>query len=189
MAHARCAIMIMVACTACVPFAVPPTTMAGGVSHSIAAGSRTGGHGEIGFAPLQLSRSELDRPWDATLSGTLDHFADHNAWGAALAAGPILHPWGPATEHDTTSRLMPQLAGRWTTDMRAAAIRVIIERSIFVDGMNSDGTVRARGEASYGAYIEAGPQWTSTARDSWAITVGVMMRTPAAAGISCCLFL
>jgi hypothetical protein len=189
MAYAPRAIVIMVACSACVPVAVPPTTLAVGVSRSIAEVPRTGVHAEIGFAPLQLSKPDLHRPWDATLSGTLDHFEGSDVWGAAVAAGPIFHPWRPDAEPDTTSRLMPQLVGRWTTDMHAAAIRVILERAIFIDGMNNDGSVRGYGEAAYGGYIEAGRQWASSARDGWAITVGLTMRSPAAAGIACCLFL
>jgi hypothetical protein len=187
MARVACAVVIMAVYGACVPYAVPPTTFAAGASRTIGADARFEGHAEVGVSPFQLSRRDLGRRWDATLSGTLDHAGADNAWGGALAAGPIWHPWGPSRDADTTNRLMPQLVGRWTTSARAAAIRVIIESSMFADGPTDDGMSRMRGEVAYGAYLEAGPRWGSAARDGWAITIGLTMRTPAAAGIACCL--
>jgi hypothetical protein len=182
------AVVIAATCGACVPYAYPPVTGAVGVRRTTAADARTGIHAEVGFAPFQLASTELHRAWDATLSATFDH-AGGNAWGTAIAAGPILHPWGDLARSRATTRVMPQLVGRLTSEMHAAAVRVIVEYAAFTDsaGETDDGFTAMYGEAAIGGYLEAGRQWANTG-DGWAITVGMTFRIPAIAGIACCIF-
>jgi hypothetical protein len=185
MARARCVIALLVGASACVPYAVPPTNVAVGASRSTGVDARTSVHADFGYAPFQLSKDELERLWDATVSVSLDHTPSRDAWGAALAAGPVFHPWGP--DVDMADRLLPQLVGRWTADNHAAAVRIIVERSRFADGKTGDGMGVMYGELAYGAFLEAGRQWSTTGREAWAITLGLTLRGPAAAGVACCL--
>jgi hypothetical protein len=157
------AVVIAATCGACVPYAYPPATAAVGVNRTTATDARTSLHAEVGFAPLQLESTELHRAWDATLSATFDRSR-------------------------ATTRLMPQLVGRLTSEMHAAAVRIIVEYAVFTDraGESNDGFNAMYGEAAIGGYLEAGRQWAG-AGDGWAITLGMTFRWPAIAGIACCI--
>jgi len=180
-------VLALAVAPACVPFAVPPVTGDVGVAHTFASDSRTGVHADVGFAPLQLSSDSLHRPWDATLSGSFDRAAAHDAWGLAVAGGPVLHPWGDDLSDDATNRLLPQLVGRLTTDGTAVGARVAIEHSVFTTSANADNNalVSMHGETAFGLYLEADYVHPDTMpANEWSVSLGLTLRTPALAGIS-----
>jgi hypothetical protein len=179
-------LLVLVGATAvgCVPYVTPPVTATLGLAHDASQGARTGFHADAGFSPWQVIGGQLDRSWDVTVSGSYDHLGGAR-WGGALAAGPVLHPWGLDPARALSDRVMPQLVGRWTTAGRSAGVRLILERAIFAD---TSGTAAAAwGEDAIGGYLEAGYLWTGDARDGWMIGLGVAGRLSATAGVACCL--
>jgi len=174
--------------TGCMPYVLPPATGAMGAQRTLEAGERARVHAELGVSPFQLSPRLLNRAFDATVSATFDR-ATHNAWGAAVAAGPVLHPWPAWSKRDVTTRLAPQLVGRWNTDGRAAALRISVERAAFYAEGNQavDASGAIYGEGAIGLYVEAGMQWPEMDERGWSLGVGVTLRMPAAAGIACCV--
>ena len=172
--------------TGCVPYVVPPVTGTVGATRSTERASRTGVHVDVGFSPVQLVESQLHRTWDATISGSFDRDND-NEWGAALAAGPILHPWGKR-DSERTSRVLPQLVGRWTTEGRAVALRVAVERAAFATGDDkSEEGGFAWGEIGFGLYVEAARVWPDEMDDHYVVTAGLTVRLPFLAGVACCV--
>lgn len=171
--------------TGCVPFAVPPTTSSLALTGSTSSGARPGVRVEAGLSPLQVMPSKLHRSWDATLSGSYEH-DQRDAWGLAVAAGPILHPW-TARSAQRSDRLLPHLVGRWTTAGYGAAVRATIERAADVTGpfRGSDSTGALRGEMAVGLYVEAG-YLREDMRDAWSVALGLTLRLPASAGVACC---
>ncbi len=171
--------------TGCMPYALPPVTGDVGPARSSSRGSRTGVHAEVGFAPLQLTRGQIDRPWDATLSGSFDRI-DRDEWGVAAAAGPVLHPWGRFAD-EVANRLLIQAVGRWTTEGIGAGVRATVEYAKFVDGASSDsnGGAYGFGEAAIGLYAETA-RWSFDGTAGWTVTAGVTLRVPAMVGIACC---
>jgi hypothetical protein len=164
----------------CVPYVLPPIRGQAGVIDTGAAGSRAGLHAEIGAAPLQLIHDQMDRRWDATIPGSFDH-TDRTAWGAAIAAGPVVGQW---TSHEVTRRVLVEGVGRWTTEGRAGGLRGTYEWSTFVDGSATDSY--GFGEAAFGFYVEAGA-WDLPDGSSWMVTAGISLRSPLLAGLACCL--
>jgi hypothetical protein len=181
--------ILAVASAGCVPYVLPPVTGAIGVTHDDAQGARSGFHVDAGLSPWQLIAGQLDRRWDVTAAGSYDHLAG-SRWGGALAAGPVLHPWGLDPDGGHVDRVLPELVGRWTTVGRAAAVRVILERAAFVDAWSQrapHASAAAYGEDAIGVYLEAGYLWADQARDGFTVGVGLAFRLSATAGIACCL--
>lgn len=180
------ALALALAGGACVPVALPPAMGSVGVIRDSRDGGRTGVTAELGISPLQLIPGQVHRVWDVGLAGTYAHTA-RDTWGAALYAGPILHPWGDDPASRTTRRLVPQLVGRVTTDGNGLGIRVSLEDAGFArgSGIGRDAALVAYGEGAYGAYAEVTATQEAD-RTTWAATVGVSLRIPALAGIVCC---
>jgi hypothetical protein len=167
-----------------VPFAVPPATASLGALHGIAARAPLGVRADVGISPVQLTPSQHHRAWDATLSASYERDDRyHSAWGAVAAAGPILYPWGHDVGDSVTNRLSPQLVTRWTTTGYGLYARVELERCDFLSGVQSGKDIGfvASGEAAIGGYLEAGHQFGEV--DQWSVTIGVVLRVPAAAGV------
>jgi hypothetical protein len=167
-------------CSGCVPYVLPPVRGQVGVIATGAAGSRAGVHADVGVAPLQLVRDQLDRRWDVTVAGSFDH-TDRTAWGASIAAGPVVQQ---SQSEDVVRRVLIEAVGRWTTDGLGGGARATFEWSKFVDGDSTD--QYGFGEAAFGVYVETGaasvPDGTA-----WMISVGISLRTPVLAGLACCL--
>ena len=176
----------MLGVTGCMPYVIPPVTGTVGATRSSERASRTGVHVDAGFSPVQLVESQIHRTWDATISGSFDR-ETQNEWGAAIAAGPVLHPWGKIDEL-RTARLLPQLVGRWTTEHRAVALRVAVERAGFVNG---EGESKPRGlawgEIGFGLYVEVARAWPEEMDDYWFASAGLTFRLPVMAGVACCV--
>jgi hypothetical protein len=171
--------------TGCMPYVIPPVTGTVGATHSTARGTRTGVHVDAGLSPVQLVRGQMHRRWDATVSASFDHEA-HSTWGAAIAAGPVLHPWGTPRD-ERSARLMPQLVGRLTTENRAIALRLAAERTWFASGDDrSEEGGLAWGEVAIGFYAEAAYVKPDGARDDahWMFSAGVAFRLPAMVGVA-----
>src|ERR1051325_4486926 len=135
----------------CVPFAVPPATASVGAVHTSTMQAPIGVHADVGLSPVQVMTGQQHRWWDATLSGSFEHVdRNRDAWGAALAAGPVLHPWGIEPTDTVSLRVLPQLVARWTTTGYALDARVEVERSDFADRMytSKDAACYARGEVA-----------------------------------------
>jgi hypothetical protein len=181
------AALLVLACAACVPYAVPPVTVDVGAARASANGARTGVHVDAGVTPMQLMPSQLRRPWDATLAASFDR-ASHNAWGASLAAGPAFYPW-PDPEEGVAYRLLAEAVGRWTTDGEAAGLRVTLERVAFVrpdDHAHGDG--QGYGEGALGAFAELDRTWSAEPGGArgWTLIGGLSVRVPFLAGVACC---
>jgi len=170
--------------TGCMPYAIPPATGSVGVTHASERGTRAGVHADLGLSPLQLSPSQIHRRWDVVVSGSFDRVSD-NTWGAAIAAGPLLHPWGKLDDA-RTARVAPQLVGRWTTKGTAAALRIGVERAGFVTGSDASSTSGGWGEIAAGLYVEAAYMRPDGKDDGWSVTAGVTLRLPAMIGVACC---
>jgi len=177
---------LAVACGACVPVALPPAMGSVGVIRDSRDGGRTGVAADVGLAPLQLVPGQVHRVWDVGVAASYTHAA-RDVWGAALFAGPILHPWGDDPASRTTRRLVPQLVGRMTTDGTGLGVRIGLEDAGFArgTGIGRDAALAAYGEGAYGAYVEVAATREGD-RTTWAVTVGVSLRIPAIAGIVCC---
>ena len=164
----------VVIATGCVPFAAPPLTA------SVGTGTPARVHVDAGFSPLQLPPDQHHRAWDATLSGSFDRDDrdNRNAWGVAAAGGPMFYPWSDET------RLIPEVVGRWTTLGYALDARLAIEISRFTTGefASKDVAGVAHGEYGIGGYVEAGRLFGDDR--AWTATIGVMLRLPAALGVT-----
>jgi hypothetical protein len=169
------------------PYVIPPVTGNVGATYSTARASRTALHVDAGLSPVQLVRGQTHRKWDATVSASLDRETS-NEWGAAIAAGPILHPWGKLDD-ERTARVLPQLVGRWTTEGRAVGVRVGVERAAFVAPDDDAKGATGWGEVGFGLYAEASYVRPDDMRDDprWAFTVGLSVRLPVMAGVACCI--
>lgn len=172
----------LVLASGCVPYALPPVRGQVGVIGTTAAGSRDGLHAEVGVAPLQLVSSQLDRQWDVTVSGSFDH-TDRVAWGAAVAAGPVVYQWAPPSG-EALRRVLVEAVGRWTTEGFGGGARATYEWSRFIDGDSASG--RAYGEAAIGLYVETG-EWSLAGDTAWVLSAGISLRSPVLAGLACCL--
>jgi len=180
-------IAVLLVC-GCVPYAVPPVTANVGGKVTDVRGSRMGLHVEVGADPLQLIAGQFHRSWDASLSATYDRMGTTDAWGAAAAVGPVLFPWDVNPDDYAANRLVPQLVGRWTTQERAAGLRVTLEHSVFTDtrGKNTHGDAGTFGEAGVGLYVESDVRKDELG-SGWAVLFGVTLRVPFTIGIACCL--
>lgn len=180
--------LVLTVTTGCMPYVVPPATGAVGAHRTLASGDRTGVHAELGLSPFQLTPGYLARSFDATVSATFDH-AERTAWGAAVAAGPLLHPWGASPSRDVTNRLAPQLVGRYTTEGVGAAVRVTLERATFVNNPTEsiDSIGHSYGEGAIGLYVEAGMDWPEMRERVWSLGLGLSFRIPASVGVVCCI--
>lgn len=179
--------LILVFLAGCMPYVIPPVTANAGATFSTERASRTALHVDAGLSPIQLVRGQTHRRWDATVSGSLDRESS-NVWGAAIAAGPILHPWGKLDE-ERSARVLPQLVGRWTTDGRAVGVRVGVERAAFIAPDESMKHGTGWGELGFGLYAEASYVRPDDMEDDprWAVTLGVSIRLPVMAGVACCI--
>ena len=185
-------VVVLVLVTACVPYAVPPITADLGASRTTERGTRTGLHVNAGFSPMHFSQAQSrTRMWDATIGGSFDREANRDTWGASLAAGPVLYPWGREAKRTSVDRFLPQLVGRWTTDGTALGVRLALERAIFANGSGTgDGNGFAGyGEGAFGFYVEADLRRGDdmSHEREWAVTAGITLRSPAIAGVVCCL--
>jgi hypothetical protein len=183
----KCLLLLVLATLAgCMPYAIPPFTGNVGATHTTERASRTALHADVGLSPLQLSPSQLHRRWDATVSASVDREI-HNVWGAAIAAGPVVHPWG-RIDATHTARVLPQVVGRWTTEGRAVALRIGVERAGFVGPDGAPKDAQGWGEIALGLYAEAAylrPDYDDD-DDRWSVTVGMSIRLPAIVGVACC---
>jgi hypothetical protein len=179
-------LVVVVFVTGCMPYVIPPVTGNLGATYSSERASRTSLHVDAGLSPVQLVRGQTHRRWDATVSGSLDRESS-NVWGAAVAAGPIFHPWGKLDE-ERTARVLPQLVGRWTTEGRAVGVRFGVERAAFVvPDESKDGS--HWGELGFGLYAEVDYMRPDDMRGDtrWMFTVGLSVRLPVMAGVACCI--
>ena len=169
------------------PYVIPPMTAAVGATRATSY-AKTGVHVDVGLAPLQLWEKHLYRRWDAQLAGSFEQI-DHAVWGAALAGGPIFHPWGIGSSSGNLTRVMPQLVARLDTEGQSLGVRVVLERAGFVNGDTSgkDNAGGGYGEGALGFYVETSYQSSDEVRDDWHITAGLSLRVPLLAGIACCL--
>lgn len=171
----------------CVPYAIPPLTVAVGPAHAREE-ARTGLRAEAGLAPMQLVQGQLHRRWDARVMGTYEH-QRRSIWGVALAAGPILHPWGPSHGNDGSRRLLPMMVARWTDEGSALGVRAGFEWAKFVHGTFSgrDATGSGHGETAIGFYLDAEYQTSDRVGDGWSLGAGLSLRVPAMVGLACCV--
>lgn len=175
--------LVLLLASGCVPFAVPPVTGNLGAQWTTEVGNRAGLHVDVGFSPLQLTESQFDRGWDATLAGSYDRMGTEQGWGVAAFGGPIMTP--RALQGGAKVRVLPQVVARWTTDGASAGLRLAIERVSFESGSRT-GTGQGagvHGEAAIGLYLESGYR----SDEEWSVVAGLTLRIPAMVGLACCL--
>jgi len=170
----------------CMPYAVPPITGDVGLRVDSAAGSRTGVRADLGISPMQVIERQYGRPWDATVAASFDR-SSHNIWGVAAAAGPVIS-LGVDDQNDRT-RLLPHVVGRWTTDGVAGGLRVGVEHVTFTNAADAtpSSSYYSYGEAGIGLVVEGDVTRDSAAQHGWLVTVSVLVRGPALAGVACCI--